>query len=76
MFTTWELIYSQLQHRQSLPLPRNRYQTVSNNVYRAMPCTISFRRMIAKNQPTKLTIMHRTVSFRISVRYRLGRARI
>ena len=24
MFTTWELIYSQLQHRQSLPLPRMR----------------------------------------------------
>lgn len=23
LFTTWELIYSQLQHRQSLPLPQN-----------------------------------------------------
>ena len=39
MFTTWELIYSQPQHRQSLPLPQNRPQTVSNNVYRAMRCT-------------------------------------
>ena len=42
MFTTWELIYSQLQHRQSLPLPRNRHQTVSNNVFRDMHRTIRF----------------------------------
>lgn len=50
----------------------NRHKTVSNNVFRAMRCTISFRRMIAKNQPTKLAIVHRTVSFHISVRYHLG----
>lgn len=42
MFTTWELIYSQPQHRQSLPLPHNRHPTVSNNVFRAMRCTIQF----------------------------------
>lgn len=41
-FTTWELIYSQPQHRQSLPLPQNRHQTVSNNIFRAMRCTIRF----------------------------------
>ena len=33
MFTTWELIYSQPQHRQSLPLPHNRHKTVSNMFY-------------------------------------------
>lgn len=38
-FTTWERIYSALQHHQSLPLPRNRHKTVSNNVFRAMRCT-------------------------------------
>lgn len=31
--------------------------------------------LIAKNQPTKLAIVHRTVSFHISVRYHLGWAR-
>lgn len=40
VFTTWELIYSQPQHRQSLPLPQNRPQTVSNHIFRAMRCTI------------------------------------
>ena len=33
MFTTLELIYSQPQHRQSLPLPHNRHKTVSNMFY-------------------------------------------
>ena len=33
MFTTWELIYSQLQHRQSLPLPRNARTPHSISLY-------------------------------------------
>lgn len=40
MFTTRELIYSQPQHRQSLPLPQNRHKTVSNHIFRAMRRTI------------------------------------
>lgn len=33
MFTAWELIYSQLQHRQSLPLPRNAQTPHSISLY-------------------------------------------
>ena len=33
MFTTWELIYSQPQHRQSLPLPRNARTPHSISLY-------------------------------------------
>lgn len=33
MFTAWELIYSQLQHRQSLPLPRNARTPHSISLY-------------------------------------------
>ena len=40
VFTTWEQIYSLPQHRQSLPLPHNRHQTVSNLIFRAMRCTM------------------------------------
>ena len=42
MFTLWERIYNPPQHHQSLLFSPNRLSPVSNNIFRALRCTMMF----------------------------------